>query len=294
LMRESSAARPGVMTGGPNGREYATDAALAGTPQDLEYACIFPLPEPRDCAHADPQLCDCAPGFEDQPLCEQTPGVGATTTQHWAKAYPGLRELEVLRGFGNNSIVASICARNVNNLRRRDYGYRPAIASIVERLEEQLVRHCLPRALELAPDGSVPCTLAEVRPGAGACACDPTRSRSKPSALTDQNVRRQLASASGKPCGVDDAECQKACVCEVEQIVTEPALSACRNAETPTGAEGWCYVADSDQQQIGNPALVSDCRSTERRILRLVGEGQQKGALTVISCSGRSFDTRDE
>jgi len=292
-MRESTAPRPGVVTGGPNGREYATDAALPGTPQDLEYACIFPLPEPRDCTQEDPQLCDCSPGFEDQPLCEQTPGVGATTTQHWAKAYPGLRELEVLHGFGKNSIVASICARNVNNLRRSDYGYRPAIASIVERLEEQLVRHCLPRPLEVAADGSVPCTLVEVRPNAAACSCDPGRARSKPSTLADQNVRRQLASATGKPCGADDPECRKACLCEVDQIVREPGLSACRNEESPTAAEGWCYVANSEEKHIGNPALVSECRPTERRLLRLVGEGEQKGAFTAISCSGRSFQVRD-
>jgi hypothetical protein len=72
--------------------------------------------------------------------------------------------------------------------------------------------------------------------------------------------------------------------------VKQPALDACRNDENPVGAEGWCYVADADEQHIGNPAFVADCRPTERRVLRLVGEGQQKGALTVISCSGRSFD----
>jgi hypothetical protein len=293
LMRESTTPRPGVVTGGPNGREYATDAARPGTPEDLEYACIFPLPEPRDCAGADALVCDCAPGIENQPLCEQAPGVAPTTTQHWAKAYPGLRELEVLRGFGKNSIVGSICARNVDNLARRDFGYRPVIASILERLQEQLVRHCLPRPLQVAPDGSVPCTLVEVRPNAAACACDPTRSRAKPSALVAQGVRRQLAGAAGKPCGAGDPECQNACLCEVDQIVKEPALSACRNDENPTNAEGWCYIADSDQQQIGNPALVLECRPTERRLLRLVGEGQPKGALTVISCSGRTFDIQD-
>ena len=51
-------------------------------------------------------------------------------------------------------------------------GYRPAIASIVERLEEQLVKRCLPRALEVAADGSVPCKLVEVRPQSSGCSCD--------------------------------------------------------------------------------------------------------------------------
>jgi hypothetical protein len=209
--------------------------------------------------------------------------------QHWAKAYPGLRELDVLRGFGKNSIVASICARNVSDLDRSDFGYRPAIGSILERLEEQLLRHCLPRPLEVNADGAVPCSLVEAVPAATACTCDATRARSKPDALVDQDVRRQLASAIGKPCGADDPQCQKVCLCQVDQIVKQPALDACRNEENPV-AEGWCYVADADEQHIGNPAFVSDCRPTERRVLRLVGEGQRKGALTVISCSGRSFD----
>lgn len=290
LMRESVSPRAGVQPGGPNGREYATDAALPGTPQDLEYACIFPLPEQRDCENEDVQTCDCAADIE-KPLCEEHPAVDRPSKiQHWAKAYPGLRELDVLRGFGENSIVASICARNVSDLERRDFGYRPAIASILERLEEQLLRHCLPRPLEVNADGAVPCKLVEAVPSTAACACDASRARSKPDALVDQDVRRQLASAVGKPCGADDPQCQKVCLCEVDQIVKQPALDACRNDENPVGAEGWCYVADADEQHIGNPAFVSDCRPNERRVLRLVGEGQQKGALTVISCSGRSFD----
>jgi len=290
LMRESTLPRAGVVTGGPNGREYATDASLAGLAEDLQYACIFRLPEPRECKDETPQTCDCTPTLNDQPLCEAEPGVTSpTTVQHWAKAYPGLRELEVLQGYGDNSIVASICARNVRDLSRRDFGYRPAIASIVERLEEQLVRRCLPRPLEVKADGSVPCKLVEVQPNAETCSCDPSIARVKPARLVEQSVRQQLVSGEGKPCGADDPQCQRACLCEVEQIVAEPALSACRNEDNPASAEGWCYVADSDDQHIGKPSFVDECPSTERRVLRFVGQGIRKGALTVISCSGRSF-----
>ncbi|HVZ36701.1 MAG TPA: hypothetical protein VG963_29935, partial [Polyangiaceae bacterium] len=159
LMDESTARRAGVAPGGANGREYATDPTTPGTPDDLQYACIFPLTEPRSCAGTNDSSCDCAEQRDDQPLCEQHPGVDApTTTQYWAKAYPGLRELEVLKGFGDNSIVASICARNVTDLAKPDFGYRPAIASIVDRLGEQLARRCLPRPLDVRADGSVPCT----------------------------------------------------------------------------------------------------------------------------------------
>jgi hypothetical protein len=143
--------RPGVAAGNAlNGRDYDTTQGTAtqqgGLPRadDLQYACIFPLSPPRDCSLRDPNTdnCDCYAGVLDRPLCEQTPGVSPPgTTQYWAKAYPGSRELEVLKGFGeksSNSIVASICARNVDRPADPDFGYRPAVAAIIERLQSQL------------------------------------------------------------------------------------------------------------------------------------------------------------
>jgi hypothetical protein len=58
--------------------------------------------------------------------------------QYRAKAYPGRRQLEVLEGIGDRAIVASICARNVTDASRQDYGYRPALQSILDRLGEGL------------------------------------------------------------------------------------------------------------------------------------------------------------
>lgn len=141
FMIESPFARPGITPGNAvNGREYTT-AASSGAPDDLEYACIFPLPAPRDCAAFDPtsEVCDCSPGSNDNPLCEAVPGQSApTTTQLFAKAYPGLRQLEVLRGHGDNASVASICARNVTDPSRSDFGYRPAMAGVLERMSGAL------------------------------------------------------------------------------------------------------------------------------------------------------------
>jgi hypothetical protein len=139
-MIESQVARPGVTAGNPlNGREFATE--VSGTAQDLEYACIFPLPEPRDCALLDPAIdtCDCYSGDFDRPLCEQTPGASQPgTVQYWGKAYPPPRQLEVLKGIGNAGILASICARNVSDTTASDYGYRPAVAAILERIATAL------------------------------------------------------------------------------------------------------------------------------------------------------------
>jgi tRNA pseudouridine synthase 10 len=55
--------------------------------------------------------CDCTDFGGDSfqnPLC-QAPGGAFDTTQRYAKAYPSLRQLQVLNDYGANSIVASIC-----------------------------------------------------------------------------------------------------------------------------------------------------------------------------------------
>jgi hypothetical protein len=231
LMVESPLPRPGVVTGGPNGREYdsAQGSPEGDTPDDLQYSCIFPLPGPRDCEGRSAGECDCVLSQSNQPLCEETPGQSAySTTQHWAKAYPGLRQLDVLRGYGDNSIVASICARNVSDPERPDFGYRPAIASIVDRLSEQLTRRCLPRALEVDADGSVPCTLVEALPASSGCECDPNLARRTPAAPVENAARRQLAGLPGGPCGDDDPGCTRACEERISYILLV-CLMGCRD-----------------------------------------------------------------
>jgi hypothetical protein len=151
MLESTQLPRPGVSVGNAiNGRDYDTTQGTAtqfdSVPRadDLQYACLFPLSEPRDCASLDPSAenCDCYDGVEDRPLCEQQPGVSAPgTTQYWGKAYPGIRQLQVLKDVGeqtHNSVVASICARNTSEPSQNDFGYRPAMAALIERLETQL------------------------------------------------------------------------------------------------------------------------------------------------------------
>jgi hypothetical protein len=304
LMIESQFPRPGVERGNPiNGREYTT---LDGeTPSDLEYACIFPLTAPRDCSTRMPSECDCTPGEQDRPLCEREPGVSTPgTTQYWAKAYPGLRQLQVLHDFGRNSIVASICARNVDiDTRdgRADFGYRPAVDTIVERLKERLGDRCLPRGLLTAADDSVPCTLVETVPRpSGACECDPASARSVPDERTASLIRAELASGEDRPCAGDDPNCLRACLCEVQQVqdAANPdpaeALRACQQDEDANGVEGWCYVADTPLQSVGNPELVAECPATKRQLLRFVGEGLGRNTSTFVACRGSSIAAQND
>ena len=142
FMIESPLAREGVTAGNPiNGREYSTAVFDSATPDDLQYACIFPLPEPRDCSLLDPAVaaCDCFEGANDTPVCEEQPGQSAAgTLQYWGKAYPGTRQLEVLRGLGEQAVVASICAANTTDPEAADFSYRPAIAALVDSMEASL------------------------------------------------------------------------------------------------------------------------------------------------------------
>lgn len=102
---------------------------------DLQYACIFPLPTPRP-------RCDGLAGCECQAdstaynraLCDGF-------IQQYAKAYPSVRELRVLKGVGDisgNAIATSICAKEVQDTTSAGYGYVPAMSAIVNALKPAL------------------------------------------------------------------------------------------------------------------------------------------------------------
>ncbi|HEV8246747.1 MAG TPA: hypothetical protein VGP93_13310, partial [Polyangiaceae bacterium] len=102
---------------------------------DLQYACIFPLATPRSCTTGT-GACDCNVDDLDRnrPLCQPPGGGDAGTTQYWAKAYPGIRELEVLKGAGDQAIVASVCPKIVaGDIVAPFYGYNPVATDIVDR-----------------------------------------------------------------------------------------------------------------------------------------------------------------
>lgn len=292
-----------------NGWEYDTSQGQVsrGAPDDLQYACIFPLDPPRDCADRDSSrdACDCYEGDNDRPLCEPDPAnpdnMASTvgSVQYFAKAYPGGRHLQVLKDYGANSIVASICARNVADPERPDFGYRPAIAAIVDRLKEQLGDRCLPRPLLIdSEDRTVACNLVETIPQPdGPCSCNAATARRAPEAGVDSVVRGRLAQDPARPCGDADPSCAGACLCEVLQVQQvegpnpEQALEICQNNEDAAGVEGWCYI--DAEQGIGNEALVENCPATQRRLLRFVGSGLAPNTTTFVACTGESFSAGD-
>lgn len=121
-----------------NGHEWQPNP-----PNDLQYACVFPMAAPLDCAAlaavGDPRNCECdgpastAEAQQSKPLCQSPDGLYGTT-QYLDKAYPGIRPLQVLKQFGDvtgNAVVSSICSRNVSDYARQDYAYRPAMTALM-------------------------------------------------------------------------------------------------------------------------------------------------------------------
>jgi len=236
-----------------NGREWITDLPAGGhrLEVDRQFACIFPLTTPRDCTQAvNGYACDCpaTPLTHDQtpPVCSD-----ATPTQQVAaKAYPTVRELLVAKMMGVQGIVSSICPTDVmDNAAGNDanYGYRPAVAAIIDRLKAALSNACLPRKLTVATDGSVQCLVLVTLPGSnGSCTnptCDATMGLSVPDptvlATFCANAEASYMGTKGSP---GDPALQS--VCELKQLVKSvvPADFDQNGSCGGTTDNGWCYV----------------------------------------------------
>ncbi|MCC6556807.1 MAG: hypothetical protein IT372_27950 [Polyangiaceae bacterium] len=144
-----------------NGHEYSIPGR-----NDLQYACIFPLPGgmEQDCSVPGAQGCECEPG-NDNPLCEIPPGGSDATLRVRAKAYPSTRVLQALKGLGGQGVVGSICPAQLTDPDSVDFGYRPAFAGLDERVTALLGGgpSCLPMALSLGSDGRTTCAVIEAR-----------------------------------------------------------------------------------------------------------------------------------
>jgi hypothetical protein len=105
FMIESVAHRSGVnpITGESPSGPNAINGADRNVPlnDDLQYACTFALPTPQ------PEGGDCGSDCAEDPQCDDPICDGST--QIGAKAYPGLRHLELVRSLGDRGIAGSIC-----------------------------------------------------------------------------------------------------------------------------------------------------------------------------------------
>jgi len=268
---------------------------------DLQYACTFPLTRAKECQAGD-TLCDCSPDkngsidallAENSPLC-QSPGGVPGTTQYSAKAYPGTRQLRVLKELGDNAIAASICPKitTATGSASNDpnYGYNPAVAAILDRLKDALRGKCLPRAIETRPDKNggpaqaIGCNIIEVQKS-NACDCG-RPGRSPTLSTVSQSVIRQLKNTGycGDSAGQSQCDVANFCVCEIHQETGED-LGNCV-ANLPTETPGFCYIDDSTSSALKN------CPKNQQQVLRFIEQDGAKipadGALLFLACVGAS------
>ncbi|MEZ4315469.1 MAG: hypothetical protein R3F14_46215 [Polyangiaceae bacterium] len=259
-----------------NGHDYPVG-------DDLQYACIFDLPEAIPC---DPAAGTCSD--PDASPVYNPPYDAAPTEQVRAGARPGKRILSLLRDTGSQGVVGSACPAQVKDGDAADFGYRPAITAALTRLRSLISAQCMPRALTPDPDGQVPCAVLEARhtDADGGC-CDADKARLDPreehAGLIDVLRDDPLVTERGLDC-----------FCEIPQLEGAE-LSACQTdtAESPlSGGEpvnGYCYVDAMSTPPVGDPAIVDQCPATERRLLRFVGEGQPNpGSVVFLTCGTQS------
>ena len=278
----------GATTDPIHGHEW--DPSHADQPNaDLQYACTFKLNMPKPCASHDD--CDCG-GTQAQldgmknPLCQNPTTNDFNPTQLRAKAYPGTRVLQVLKGLDpKQAIVASICPANVDQPGEKNYGYTPAIQALISRFGDVLRGRCLPRPLDVDDTGKVPCVVVEAFTTGGACDCktEPGRVVADPNSITPA-IRK-----AGD------------CFCEIEQIEDAAAQDLCKTNVDPGSAagNGWCYIdpahgkgGKADRRQC---ELVAKCAATERRLIKFVNPASEprSGATAFIMCQEKALDSAE-
>jgi hypothetical protein len=248
---------------------------------DLQYACTFKLAQPKVCAAGDAS-CDCSvanAALSNSPLCQGAPA----NSQAYAKAYPGARELQVLKDFQDQGIVASICPKlteSANPESDPNYGYNPAVGAIIDRLKIALNGKCLPRPPEIDPNTKqVACEVIEARPsGCGDCS-QPGRAPADAqlvSAVRSELQASGICGVSGKP------DCSTFCQCQIEQE-SGTDLSACEQGQ-PLDTPGYCYIDDPK-----SPA-VEHCPPTQKRVLQFIDSPSNRipanDAVAFIACQG--------
>lgn len=121
-----------------NGHETA-DVSHNG----LQTACAFPLKTPVSCDQAalDADIgCLC---FDDDiprnsALCQSPQGGPAGTMQYMTDVFPGGRHLQLLESLGDGAVVGSACPKIFEDQARADYGYRPVMKGLADRINGAL------------------------------------------------------------------------------------------------------------------------------------------------------------
>jgi hypothetical protein len=263
-----------------NGHEQVNQGKI-----DLQFACTFALPTPIACdaaAKSANKACDCydSDAIYNRPLCQPPTGGPPTTNQYYGKAYPGLRELMVLKGVGGHGIVASTCPKSAD-LQSDSYGYRPAMDALAGRVAKQIGRSCLNRDARADADGRTACSVVTAS-NAATCSCPAAQGLTPARVGVVGPVLEELESVGY--CG-PGMSCDSLCLCELTQH-SGADLTECQTADQAPEAPGFCYLnAVNGEVHAGKASLAEDCVGAAPRRVRFTGGAPASGSIAVLYCA---------
>jgi hypothetical protein len=244
---------PPSATSGDNGTDPINGREWDTLKNDLQYACTFPLPmqDWKTCPKTGDASCADCDGTKNPPLCDTNPLV-----QTRAKAYPTVRQFEIVHALGDQGIAASLCPRTVGLMGQTLepdtdstgkpnplYGYRPAVKAIVDRLKDALTEQCLPEQLNIDTSNDVPCLILATLPNKGTeDDCNKVKGLSIPA----PDILSKFQQSEADQLGGDAAAIFAYPVCVVQEFPTKPGDTCKANTDV-----GWCYVENT---QAASPA----------------------------------------
>lgn len=237
---------------------------------DLQFSCIFDLPEPRSCQSGE---CVCSEGQSAKlPICRNEEG-GYDGIQRRAHAYPSPRLLEFIREMGPQGYLGSVCPRHLRAPTGGEDGLHPDVgygySDAVLMMSRDISRgggaaSCFVRALPLDESQRPRCHLLEMHEGEIDCAS------------VDRITPPASFAAAMKKLHNRDHRTGPVTVCELPPMSgdrNDPASDAyqCANELHPKIKEpGYCYIDPS--RGLGSEKLVTMCVSGHERRVRVIPE----------------------
>jgi hypothetical protein len=261
-LQQSVAPRPGLpLADGVwdpiHGHEVVWPAA-----DELQYSCIFALPEPRECnGKVD---CPCADADIASPLCRNE-SMTYGPTQRYAKATPPPRLLEFARAMGSRAHLGSVCPRQLASPLSVGFGYSDALFQASELSYGSTYDFsCFFPSLPVSEAGNLNCKLFELYREPMDCVANGRKAASGPFMDTFLNE-----------VGVRDATGMT--VCEIPPFEGDPRSPGtpayeCANELHPSlQTQGYCYVDPS--VGVGDAAVVDSCPPGSQRRVRVIPQG---------------------
>jgi hypothetical protein len=259
-MVQSITARQNLLSGGDpesprgqNGTDPVQGRDWDTQKKDLQYACTFDLPKSRACT-AGATSCDCTNDpisgnpVNNTPLC----ATDGSATQIKAKAYPTIRQFEVVHALGDQGVIASLCPIQLTNPAGPDYGYKPAVAAIIDRLKNALTTQCLPQKLRTADEEAakapldVPClVLVQLSKESGQTCAGLGLAVPEPAILEVFKQQQRAESGNVGDGGLDLSTLE---TCQLAQTDVAKGETCANDTNL-----NWCYV-ENDTVNKKNPA----------------------------------------